>query len=224
MLPPSHNAIVWSDGKKKKVYDITASLSSDLPVFPGQPHFRKEFLLSLARGDRANITQLTLTSHTGTHVDSPNHFIDEMDTIDQIPFHKVMGRARVFELGVKEKIDASDIQLLKIDPEAIVLFKTRNSNLWLDKEFRKDYVFITKEAAEVLRDRNVAAVGFDYIVPDELENFKRPVHHILFRKGIILIEGLNLSNVPAGDYFLICLPLKIEGGDAAPARAILVEL
>jgi arylformamidase len=75
-----------------------------------------------------------------------------------------------------------------------------------------------------LRDRNVAAVGFDYIVPDELENFTRPVHPILFRKEIILIEGLNLSNIPAGDYFLICLPLKIEGGDGAPARAILVEL
>jgi len=218
------DAIRWIDGTERRVYDISPPLSPNLPVYPGQPNFQKRSLLSLARGERANIIEMTLTSHTGTHVDSPNHFIDHMETIDRVPLHKTVGRARLFELEVSEKIDASDVERLPIEPGVIVLFKTRNSKLWEDKEFRKDYVFITKEAAEVLRDRNVAAVGFDYIVPDELGNFKRPVHHILFRKGIILIEGLNLSNVPAGDYFLICLPLKIEGGDAAPARAVLVEL
>ena len=218
------DAIRWTDGTERKVYDISPLLSSTLPVFPGQPHFQKRSLLSLAKGERANIIEFTLTSHTGTHVDSPNHFIDHMETIDQVPLHKMVGRARLFELKVNEKIDASDIESLPIEPDSIVLFKTRNSRLWEDKEFRRDYVYLTKEAAELLRDRHVVAVGFDYIIPDQLENLKRPVHHVLFERDIILIEGLNLSGVPAGDYFLIALPLKIERGDGAPGRAILVEL
>jgi arylformamidase len=221
---PSRDSIVWSDGKTKKVYDISPPLSPTLPVFPGQPNFQKRPLLSLARGERANIIEFTLTSHTGMHVDSPNHFIDHMETIDRVPLNKMVGRARVFELKADEKIDAFDVQSLAIEPGTIILFKTRNSRLWEEIEFKKDYVYITRGAAEILCDRKVVAVGFDYIIPDDMRDLKRPVHHVLFEKDIILIEGLNLSDVPPGDYFLICLPLKIEGGDGAPARAILVEL
>ena len=218
-----HETIKWTDGREKRVYDISVPLSSETPIFPGQPSFNKEFIISIAKGDRGNVSKFLLTSHTGTHVDSPNHFINEMETIDRIPFRTLIGPARVFELAVTEKIEASDIKPLKIEPGMITLFKTRNSKLWVDKEFRKDYVFFTQEAGEVLRDFGVAAVGFDYIIPDEFENLKRPFHHVLFRKGIILIEGLNLSQVPAGDYFIICLPLKIKEGDGAPGRAVLVE-
>jgi len=224
MTTQSNEVITWTDGKGKKIYDISVSLSSETPVFPGQPRFDKQFILSLAKGERANVSQLSLTSHTGTHVDSPNHFIEDKDTIDNIPIKRVMGRAHVFEMKVAEKIDGPDIQSLKIEPKSVVLFKTRNSNLWTERDFRKDYVYLTKGAAEILRDNGVAAVGLDYIIPDEFENMERPVHHVLFKKEIILIEGLNLSHVPAGDYFLICLPLKIKDGDAAPARAVLVEL
>jgi arylformamidase len=127
-------------------------------------------------------------------------------------------------MKVAEKIDVPDVQSLAIEPKSIVLFKTRNSALWGDRDFRKDYVYLTKGAAELLRDRDVAAVGLDYIIPDEFENLERPVHHVLFRKNIILLEGLDLGHVSAGDYFLICLPLKIKDGDGAPARAVLVEL
>ena len=135
-----------------------------------------------------------------------------------------MGFARVYELNVSEKIDAIDVQSLKITPGDIVLFKTRNSELLTDREFRKDYVYLTSEAAEVLKDTGVAAVGLDYLIVDEFDNTARPVHHILLKKGIILIEGLNLGHISAGDYYLICLPLKIRDGDGAPARAILIEL
>jgi len=224
MIGQSHEVIRWTDGVEKKIYDISVPLSSGTPVFPGRPRFGRKLILSLARGEGANISELALTSHTGTHVDSPNHFIQNMDTIDKISFKSVIGRARVFELEVTEKIDAPDVQALVIEPGSIVLFKTRNSTLWAEKEFRKDYVYLTKGASEVLRDKEVVAVGLDYIIPDELENMERPVHHVLFGKGIILIEGINLRDVPPGDYFLICLPLNIKDGEAAPARAILVEL
>ena len=224
MTAGSNETIRWTDGGEKRIYDISVSLSSETPVFPGQPRFDKRFILSLAKGERANISEFTLTSHTATHVDSPNHFIEGMDTIDRIPLRRIIGRARVFEMKVAEKIDGPDVQSLEIEPKSIVLFKTRNSTLWAERDFRKDYVYLTQGAAEVLRDRDVAAVGIDYLIPDEFENMERPVHHVLFRKEIILVEGLNLSRVPPGDYFLMCLPLKIRGGDAAPARAILIEL
>ncbi len=224
MTAISNEEITWTDGIEKKIYDISVSLSSETPVFPGQPRFDKQFMLSLAKGERANVSGFSLTSHTGTHVDSPNHFIEDKDTIDKVPFNRVMGRAHVFEMNVAEKIDGPDIRSLTIEPKSIVLFKTKNSNLWTERDFRKDYVYLTKGAGEVLRDKDVAAVGFDYIIPDEFENQERPFHHVLFKKDIILLEGLNLNRVPAGDYFLICLPLKIKDGDAAPARAVLVEL
>ena len=172
MTAQSNELIRWTDGIEKKIYDISVSLSSETPVFPGQPHFDKRFILSLAKGQRANVSEITLTSHTGTHVDSPNHFIEDVDTIDKIPFKRVMARAHVFEMKEAEKIDAPDIQSLKIEPRSIVLFKTRNSKLWAERDFRKDYVYLTKGAAEVLRDNDVAAVGLDYIIPDEFEIWK----------------------------------------------------
>lgn len=224
MSAHSKETLRWTDAKEKRVYDISVTLSSETPVFPGHRNFQKELIFSLAKGERSNVSELSLTSHMGTHVDAPNHFIDNMETIDRISFGNIIGRASVFELKVTEKIDVSDIQGLNIERGSIVLLRTRNSALWRNKEFRKDYVYLTKEAAEILRDRGVVAVGVDYITPDEFENKKRPVHHVLLRKGIILIEGLNLSQVPAGDYFIICLPLKIKDGDGAPARAILLEL
>ena len=224
MTAQSNELIRWTDGIERKIYDISVSLSSETPVFPGQPRFDKRFILSLAKGERANVSGFSLTSHTGTHVDSPNHFIEDVDTIDKIPFERVMGRAHVFEMNVAERIDVPDIRPLKIEPKSIVLFKTRNSTLWAERDFRKDYVYLTKGGAEILRDNNVAAVGLDYIIPDEFENMERPVHHVLLGRESILIEGLNLGHVPPGDYFLICLPLKIKDGEAAPARAVLVEL
>jgi arylformamidase len=219
----SNNIIKWSDGTEKRVFDISVSLSGKTPAFPGQPLFRKKLLYRLAKGDRSNVSELSLTSHTGTHVDSPNHFIDKMETIDKIAFKRVMGPSRVFEMKTRQKIDASDIEHLDIEPGIIALFKTRNSELLSNKEFQKDYVYFTKEAAEILRDVGVAAVGLDYFIVDEFDNTSRPVHHILLGKGIVLIEGLNLSHVPAGNYYFICLPLRIKEGDGAPARAVLVE-
>lgn len=219
-----NDSIPFWDQEEKRVFDISISLSSDTLTFPGQPRFQKEILSSIERGDRSNVSKLMMTSHTGTHVDAPKHFVGDMDSIDKVPFSRIIGPACVYELNVSEKIDAVDVQSLEIAPGDIVLFKTRNSELLTNTEFRKDYVYLTGEAAEVLKDTGVAAVGLDYLIVDEFDNTARPVHHILLRKGIILIEGLNLGHISAGDYYLICLPLKIRDGDGAPARAVLIEL
>jgi len=216
--------IQLEDLMRGNIFDISVPLSPDTPVFPGQARFSRKILSSIAKGDRANVSQLSMTSHTGTHVDSPSHFIEGGLTIDEVPFQSIVGPARVFELDVPEKIDGVDLEPLDIQKGEIVLFKTRNSKLWKIRDFSKDYIFLTKGAAGYLAEKEVRAVGVDYIIPEALDDLERPVHHILLGKSIILIEGLDLDSVPPGQYLLICLPLKIVGGDAAPARAILVEI
>lgn len=216
--------IQWLGIKKGKIFDISVSLSPDTPVFPGQKRFNKKPLFSITKGDGKNISELSLNSHTGTHVDSPFHYIEEGPKIDEVPLGNLVGLARVFELDVRQKIGINDLEPLKIQAGEIVLFKTRNSKLWKKKDFTEDYVFLTEQAAKYLATREVRAVGVDYLIPEDLKNMRRPVHHILLGKGIILIEGLDLIEVPAGKYLLVCLPLKIAGGDAAPARAILIDI
>jgi len=216
--------IQLADLMRGNIFDVSVSLSPDTPVFPGQARFSKRMLSSIAKGDRANVSQLSMTSHTGTHVDSPSHFIEGGLTIDEVPFQSVVGLARVFELDVPEKINGAELEPLDIQKGEIILFKTRNSKLWKIKDFRKDYIFLTKGAARYLAEKEVRAVGVDYIIPEALDDLERPVHHILLGKNIVLIEGLNLASVSPGPYLLICLPLKIIGGDAAPARAILIDV
>jgi arylformamidase len=208
----------------RKIYDISTPLKADLPVFPGQPRFSREIMSSMAKGDRANVSKIQMTTHTGTHVDALFHFIDEGPTIDKVPFFNIVGPAQVFALDVTDKIDVADLESLNISENDIVIFKTRNSELWQNSEFTKDYVYLTAEAARLLAKRKVRAVGIDYIIPDAADDFARPVHKILFKDEIILIEGLDLTGVPAGNYLLIALPLKIIDADAAPARAILVAI
>lgn len=207
----------------KKIYDISTPLNADLPVFPGHPRFNRDIMLSMDNGDRANVSKFQMSTHTGTHVDGTFHFINDGLTIDKVPFRSTVGPAKVFELDVLKKIDTPDIDQLGIDENDIVIFKTRNSKLWKRREFTKDYVYITKQAAQFLAAQKVLAVGVDYIIPEAADDLSRPVHHILFKEQIILIEGLDMTGVPPGDYLLICLPIKITGGDAAPARAILVK-
>ena len=205
-----------------KIYDISVSLSKITPVVPGQPVFSREPLSEIAKGGRANVSKISMTSHTGTHVDAPFHFVQEGTTIDRVDLEQINGPAKVFELKSKERITVADIEDLDIEEGDIVVFKTRNSELWKLDHFTRDYVCITPEAANYLASKKVHAVGVDYAIPEAFDDLARPVHHTLLGQNIILIEGLDLSGVPAGDYVLICLPLKISGGDAAPARVILV--
>jgi arylformamidase len=203
-----------------EIYDISVGLSSKTPVFPGQPKFNREYMSKILEGGKANLSKFSMTSHTGTHVDSPFHFIKEGNTIDEVSFSSIVGFAKVIKINAP-KIDLDEIKNIEIDKDDIVLFKTSNSKLWEIEDFSYDYVYITPKAAEYLANKGVHAVGVDYIIPEAFNDKERPVHHILLGQNIILIEGLNLSNVPEGDYGLVCLPLKILGNDAAPARAIL---
>ncbi len=210
-----------------KIYDITFPISENVPVYEGDPNVEITVASSFAKGDHANVTQLCCGAHTATHVDAPNHFIDGTRKVHELELEKLIGVARVVEI---------DDAITAIEPEHLgnletlerILFKTRNSTFWNtpEKGFRKDFTYISPAAARVLADAGIKLVGIDYLSVEKFGSADFATHITLLEKEIVIIEGLDLREVSAGDYELVCLPLKIisETGDGAPARAILREI
>ena len=209
-----------------KIYDVTVPLAPEIPVYPGDPAFQIKQLSCLEHGDICTVSQLSFGSHTGTHVDPPSHFVAGGITLDQLSLDVLIGTARVVDAGAVDAIDASTIARANLAGVERVLFKTRNSKLWQrgEKEFDQNFVYIEAEAAKMLVESGVKLVGIDYLSVEKF-NFDEPAtHYTLLRNNVIIIEGLNLSEVVDGEYELICLPLKIKGGDGGPARVVLREL
>lgn len=204
-----------------RIHDITVSLSSDLPIYPGDPGINIEPFSRISQGDSANVSRISMGSHSGTHLDAPFHFDDAGTTVDEIALETVIGKALVLEiLGTKE-IGREELEKFRIEGEERLLLKTDNSKLWQRKGFCEEYAALTKEGAQYLRDAGVRLVGIDYL---SIERFhgEGDVHRTLLEDGILVIEGVNLDGIKAGHYQLICLPLKLKGGDGAPVRALLI--
>jgi arylformamidase len=207
-----------------KIYDVTFPISEKTPVYEGDPNVKIEAASSFAKGDHANVTALCLGAHTATHVDAPNHFIDGTRRVHELELEKLIGPARVVRI---------DDAVTAIEPEHLgslegverILFKTKNSAFWNTPEngFRKDFTHISPAAARVLADGGLKLVGIDYLSVEKFGSDDFATHITLLEKEIVILEGLDLRAVSAGDYELICLPLKIisETGDGAPARTIL---
>ncbi|MFZ2096480.1 MAG: cyclase family protein [Anaerolineales bacterium] len=207
-----------------RTYDITLTITPDMIVWPGDPKVNIQRTSSMDSGDNANVSQITMSCHTGTHVDAPHHFLNNGKTVEDLSLDLLVGRAYVLYLPDVNLITASVLMHADIPPRTRrLLFKTRNSELWKNgsREFYMDYVGLSVDAAEYLVDRNVRLVGIDYlsIAPFKLGT---PVHTILLNAGVVIIEGLDLSQVSPGRYTLHCLPLKLGGADGAPTRCILV--
>jgi arylformamidase len=203
----------------KRVYDISVGLHNAMQVFPGDPPPDIKRILTMPK-DPANVSMMCMGTHTGTHVDPPIHFIEGGYTIDHIPLDHLYGSAEVLDLtNVDVAIKKKDIEHAR---SKIVLFKTRNSELWNSSEFRKDYVYMDEDAANWAVGNGIKTIGIDYL---SIASFHAgaAVHKILLGGGVTVIEGLDLRQVEPGLYTLACLPLKIVEGDGAPARAILIE-
>jgi arylformamidase len=207
-------------------YDISLTLAPDLPVWPGDPPVVLQRISDMRAGDPNNVTQMQLCVHAGTHVDAPSHFLgDGVPSVEQLPLHLLTGRAYVLHLPDEVTlIDAAILERAEIPPRTRrLLFRTRNSALWArqEKQFQTDFVALSADGARHLVERGVRLVGVDYLsVAPYHESV--PTHKILLEAGVVILEGLNLSQVSQGRYTLYCLPLKIAGSDGAPARAILV--
>ena len=203
-----------------KIYDITVALSDGLPIFPGDPPFLIEPVTRLARGDDANVSRIIISSHSGTHLDPPRHYSDQGISVDQIPLSLLVGDALLVELNGILAIGRAELAQLPLKRENRLLLKTDNSRLWGNPVFSADFTCLTPDGAHYLVETGVKLVGIDYLSIERLDG-KGEVHRILLDNGVIILEGLNLTGVPGGNYELICLPLKIRGGDGAPVRAIL---
>ncbi len=210
-----------------KIYDITVAISAETPIYKGDPGVEITSYKSIAGGSSANVSQISLGVHTATHVDAPNHFIDGARRVHEIDPEKLVGPCRVIEIPP---------EVLAVQPEHVgdiadvsrVLFKTRNSEFWATPElgFRSDFTYITPETANVLVENNVVLVGIDYLSIEKSGGPGKPVHIALLEKNIVILEGIDLREIPAGDYELICAPLKYDGatGDGSPARTFLREI
>lgn len=203
-----------------KIYDVTVPISEHVPIYEGDPTVSVRGVRSLAGGDGANVSSLCFGAHTGTHVDAPNHFIDGTRRVEDLEIDKLVGPCRVIEI---------DGSVMAIQPEHLrnlggverILFKTRNSFFWSESGFRKDFTYIAPEAALLLAGMRL--VGIDYLSVEKFGSTDFATHKILLEKEVVVLEGLDLRAVPAGDYEIVCLPLKYIGGtgDGAPARTIL---
>ena len=210
--------------REMKIYDVTIAVSEFVPTFPGDPKVKIDVCAALANGDVANVSQICFGVHTATHVDAPNHFIDGMRRVDELDLDKLIGEARVIEFD-KNVMAITAKQVENLENVERVLFKTRNSEFWNEPEkgFRTDFTYLEPEAARILVEKGVKLVGIDYLSVEKFGAKSFDTHLTLLEKEIVIIEGLDLREVPAGDYEMFCLPLKIVGGtgDGAPARTIL---
>jgi len=207
-----------------KYYDISLPLSEDLPTWPGDPKLTLTLAASLSRGDDANVTRLDMSAHSGTHIDAPFHFEPKGIGVDALPLEILIGPCRLFDLGSPlNGIDAAHLKSLDLKGTKRVLLKTPNSERWAqgDTAFHRDFVYLTTEGAEYLISQGVQLVGIDALSIEKYAYPGHPTHRALLRNKVVILEGLDLSAVPVGDYELIALPLKLKGADGAPARAIL---
>ncbi len=205
------------------MWDVTVAISSRVPTYLGDPSYKRRLVQSIADGKTADVSLLTLSAHIGTHVDAPSHLIAGGKTVDALELGILIGPACVVEFSGRGPITEEFLEGAGIPAgQERVLFKTRNSDLWDMPEFQNDYVGLNVEAADWLIDNGTRLVGIDYLSIDAPGNPDLPAHHALLDNEIVVVEGLDLRKVSPGRFNLVCLPMKIEGSEGAPARVILL--
>lgn len=204
-----------------KFYDVTWPVSSNLPVWPGDPPVKLERVKRMEDGAKNNLSHLACSVHVGTHVDAPLHFIADGADITSFPLDALIGPARVVEISDMDEITAGALARFDLGGVKRLLFKTRNSRLNRDV-FHRDFAAVALDAAQWIVEHGVRLVGVDYLSVEQFGG-DGSVHRALLGAGVIVIEGLDLRDVPPGDYALYCLPMKLVGSEGAPARVVLSE-
>ncbi len=208
-------------------YDISVPLSETTVTWPGDPGLEIIKTLDVCCGDKATVRQLKLGSHTGTHVDAFSHFLANGKTLSEMDLRVFFGRTLVLEVTNKSAIQVKDLEphLDNLIMAERVLFKTKNSDTpWYQETFNPDFCYLTPEAAHYLVTQQVQLVGIDYLSVEGYHQSGAPTHHCLLEAGVTILEGLYLNGISPGWYDLLCLPLAIEHGDGAPARALLTDV
>lgn len=209
-----------------KIFDVSLTIHEGMPVWPGDDQVVLKRRTKIEEGAHANVSFLSLSVHTGTHVDAPYHFLANGTKVNEMPLDVLVGPVQVVEIPDSvsvinaEVVSGANIQ----SGTQRILFKTRNSHYWdLDNdEFQTAFVGIDLSGSQELVKRGIKLVGIDYL---SVSPFKvsKPTHDVLLGSGMIIIEGLDLRNISSGIYDLYCLPIKLLGSDGAPARVILTQ-
>jgi len=200
--------------------DVSVPIYDGMVHFPDNPPIEIEAIKHLERGDICTVSTLKMGAHTGTHIDGPNHFLRGATGTDAVPLMNLIGPARVIGIEDTSAVTEAELRKRNLGHSERLLFKTLNSQrCWNSSEFVKDFISLAEDAARYLAGLKTLAVGIDYLSMGSPE-----VHRTLLGAGVAIIEGLNLSEINPGEYELICLPLKITGGDGALARALLRPL
>jgi arylformamidase len=203
-----------------EIIDVTVPLRSDMPIYDKNPGVRLTRVQAIEDGETANLSELELGVHTGTHVDAPLHFIENGDATETLPLEVLIGPAHVVDATELDgPIDADSLAGLDLPKDADrLILKTRNSELWARSEFTRDFIRLTADGARLLIGRGVRLVALDYLSIGDAD-----AHRVLLGSGIVALEGLDLREVEPGPYELVCLPLRLEGSDGAPARVVLMR-
>ncbi len=207
------------------IYDVSVPLTNSMPVWPSGPPIRLRSTPHLSRDGSYTIneTVIEMNSHMGTHIDAPYHFVADGKRLHEISLDQLVGKATVFEIPDARSIGMTELKALNWDGVERVLFKTENSKHWQDGVFYEDFVYLEPEGAEFLVERGIRLVGIDYLSIEKFRAEKHLTHFALLTKNVVVIEGLDLSRVPQGDYTMYALPLNLHGVDGGPTRVILTN-
>lgn len=211
------------------IYDVTVPLSNELPTWPGDPGVEITDWRSLANGDSANVSLLHFGAHSATHVDAPAHFIKGAAKVESLPLDALIGEAEVIEVPEDRLVidEAFVVEKCAAGTQRF-LFKTRNSAFWSEPnpQFHTDFTYLDLNAATRLVQQGVKLAGIDYLSIEKFGQANHETHLALLSHGVVILEGVNLTDVPAGRYELICLPLRVKShlGDGGPARVVLRTL
>jgi arylformamidase len=209
--------MVNSPEVSSKWLDVSVPIYTGMVHFPGNPSIEIDTISHVERGDLCTISQLKMGSHTGTHIDAPIHFLPGGSGAEEVPLENLMGPARVIEIKDPHVVKAEELRVHNLGVRERLIFKTSNSErCWKTSQFVPDYVSIAEDAASYLASLNTLVAAIDYLSAGSPET-----HRTLLGAGVVIVEGLNLTGISQGRYELLCLPLKILGGDGAPARVLL---
>ena len=210
--------------KDNKYIDISFPYCEGMAIYPNNPRYTCKRVSDMRRGDPCNVSQITIGTHTGTHLDAPLHFVGNGMAIDEIPLERINGKAKVLEI-TGQVITISGLGQYLIEEDDIILFRTNNSDVFENNNVLDSYVTLDYETAHYLVDKGVKMIGIDYMTierPKAMREYGKSVHQILLGAGIPVLETIDLRGVKGGEYTLMCFPLKLVGCDGSPVRAVLL--
>jgi arylformamidase len=204
-----------------EIFDVSVPIRDGMLHYAGNPPVHVTRVCSIAAGDPANVSELDMGAHSGTHVDAPDHFFESGPGAEMLPLELLIGPVEVVDASAATTaLDLFTLRDLELPPRETkrILFKTRNSQLWNRDEFTRDFVRLDEEAAAYMVERGARLLGIDYLSIGDAA-----AHRVLLSAGVVCVEGLDLRGIEPGSYELVCLPLKLVGSDGAPARAVLIR-